>query len=245
MNFELLPILDKIIELYQKPRTFERFREYLALLSGDTKNDLEVPIGAFNPMAKEHILYKLDEFKKLGAEEIAREELKKLNEETKNLDPKTTLKVVLCVSDDLKGAWTNRFTSDYDSKFKLNGLISRNFCTPIFWTGEKYSKQLIADRIREYCYRSVYRLSHPAPQTLEEHILQEQFVYKKSVSKPGVIIDFNTLDSFYRAQKTNDDYLTIFNFLYGDSAMESLGNTAKGISEEMAGYKYAQWLALH
>ena len=56
MSFELLPIIDKMLDFYQNPRNSDRFQVYLKMLQGDTKGDLVLPIGGFNPMAKEHIL---------------------------------------------------------------------------------------------------------------------------------------------------------------------------------------------
>jgi hypothetical protein len=37
MKFELLATIDIMIDLYEKPRTFERFREYLKTLQGDRR----------------------------------------------------------------------------------------------------------------------------------------------------------------------------------------------------------------
>ena len=68
MQFELLPVIDIMLDLYEKPRTAERFQEYLEVLQGGTKGDLVIPIGNFNPMAKEQALQKLIELKTLHAE---------------------------------------------------------------------------------------------------------------------------------------------------------------------------------
>ncbi|MDQ3110027.1 MAG: hypothetical protein M3R17_09045 [Bacteroidota bacterium] len=89
-------------------------------------------------------------------------------------------KVAINVSDDLKGGWTNRFTSDYDSKFRINALVKRKFCTPLFWASEAYSEELIRRRTLHYCYRSIYWLQNPKPETLQEHIEMEKFVVTES-----------------------------------------------------------------
>ena len=70
MSFELLPIIDKMLDFYQNPRNSDRFQVYLKMLQGDTKGDLVLPIGGFNPMAKEHILEKLEELKALNTEGV-------------------------------------------------------------------------------------------------------------------------------------------------------------------------------
>ena len=70
MTAELLPIIETMLDFYQKPRTPERFQAYLQLLQGSTKNDLALPIGGFNPMGKEHVSEKLIELQKIDAERI-------------------------------------------------------------------------------------------------------------------------------------------------------------------------------
>lgn len=79
MTFELLPTIDVMIDLYEKPRTFERFQEYLKILQGDHKGDLSMPISGFNPMAKDHLLAKLLELKQLNAEKIIHDLLIDMN----------------------------------------------------------------------------------------------------------------------------------------------------------------------
>jgi len=243
LTFELTPIIDIMFDLYQKPRTFERFKEYIATLEGGKKGDLTLPIGGFNPMAKEHVMDKLRELKNLNAEQLIKDTLKELNDGHPVKENANTFKVALNLSDDLKGGWTNRYTSDYDSKFKINGIMNRNFCIPIFWSSENYTEQLIKNRTREYCYRTIYRLTTPKPETLEEHILQEKFVYEKSKTLSSTKVNFNELQLFYQKNKDTTDYVTIFNFLYGDEATASLGNKTLGISDEFAGDEFAKQLA--
>jgi hypothetical protein len=76
----LIPVIDIMIDLYEQPRTLERFQAYLKTLQSDKKGDLSVPISGFNPMAKEYLLDKLEELKNLGAEQIIQEILNGLNE---------------------------------------------------------------------------------------------------------------------------------------------------------------------
>mgnify|MGYP000930834623 CR=1 FL=1 len=196
-------------------------------------------------MAKEHILEKLAELKEPNTEQIIRDTLIELNRELSEKKPQLIFKVAFNLLDDLKGGWTNRFTSDYDSKFKINALVKRNFCIPIFWTSESYNTKKIIERTLEYCNRTISWLSHPSPKTLEEHILQEVTIAKKVNPQTINEFDIKPLNAFYQANKDSRDYVTIFNFLYGDTATESLGNNTLGIKEEFAGFKFAKWLACH
>ena len=104
MTFELLPIIDKMLELYQKSRNFDRFQDYLNLLQGETKGDLAIPISGFNPMAKEHVLDKLMELKDLCAEQIIAETILELNKTIIKEGSSDIFKISLTLADDLKGA---------------------------------------------------------------------------------------------------------------------------------------------
>lgn len=240
MRFQLLPTIDIMIDLYEKPRTFERFKEYLKTLQGDTEDDLAIPISGFNPMAKEHLLDKLKELKNLGAEEIIEETLNNLNGNNFSKKSNRNFKIAINLSDDLKGGWTNRFTSDYDSKFKINGLFSRNFCTPIFWTSENFTKEIIRERTLEYIFRTVYWLTNPKPKSLKEHLEQEIFVARetkgKNIFKER---DLNGLNKFYTNHENTDNYHIIFNFFYGDKASASLEFPTYGIVENVTGFDYS------
>ncbi len=245
MIFQLLPTTDTMLELYQKPRSIERFNEYLQLLQGDTKNDLAFPIMGFNPMAKEHVVKKLLELKELGAEKIIQETIDELNATSPNNSVKNIFKVSLNLQDDLKGGWTNRYTSDYANKFKLNAIVNRKFCTPVFWTSENYTPSLIKERTLQCCYRAIHWLSAPKPQTLKEHIDQETFVEKHSGSESYNTeeINFKALNAFYNQHQESDDYSIIFNFLYGDDATKSLEFPTYGVQGIFPGYVYAKALA--
>jgi len=223
--FVLKPILDTMIAFYELPRTPERFNRYLELLRGNTKDDLVLPVGGFNPMAKEHIMEKLQELKTLQIEKIMTEITIQLNS---HYHPKAAIEVVFNLADDLHGGWTNRFSTDYSSKFKLNALVQRNFCTPFFWTSEIPSERLIRERTREYLLRTLFWKTHSKPQTLNDFFNQEQFVMlhaSKKLNHP----DMDQVDSFLKTYGESDEETVIFNFFYGDEASESLGYPCYGI----------------
>ena len=241
MQFELLPVIDIMIDLYEKPRTAERFQEYLKVIQGGTKGEMIIPIGGFNPMAKEQAIQKLTELKSLHAEQLMQETLSNLNKKLTNHSKDKIFKVALNLSDDLKGGWTNRFTTDYDSKFKINALLNRNFCIPLFWTSEPFSTGLIKTRMLQYVYRTIYRLTNPNPKILKQHVEQEKFVSKNAgtaaVKKQSS--DIEITDTFYKQYQDSDNYHIIFNFFYGDEASVSLSFPCFGITSQLSGFEYA------
>lgn len=246
MEFQVIPVIDKVLELYRMPLTPDRFRHYLMLLHGDTSNNLSLPLGGYNPMAKEHALDQLLILKGLGAEDIAAEALAEVNTSMTNQSMDTVIRLGLNLSDDLQGGWTNRYTSGYDSKFRINALLSRNFCTPVFWTSETFTKDIIRQRVLEYAWRTVYRQTREAPVTLEEHIAQERFVatHAPAYTDPE-FAEMLTAEDMFRQHKHSGDYHTIFNFLYGSKASASLEFPVRFELGDFAGYLYAAAIAKH
>lgn len=244
MTFELLPTLDIMIDLYAKPRTDERFQAYLKILQGDTKGNLIMPIGGFNPMAKEHLLDGLLELKNLGAEQIMTDTIKELNDKLVSKQLGQNIKVALNVSDDLKGGWTNRFTSDYDSKFKFDGLIKRGFCTPILWTSEHFTKDKIRTRTLAYALRTLYWLTASKPKTLKAHLAQEVFVASQVKSDNKIQASaFEVLAQLLHDNQETEEYHIIFNFFYGNKAAKSLAFPTYGMIDDITGFDYATHLA--
>jgi hypothetical protein len=231
MTFEILPILDTMIAFYQMPPNSERFDKYLKILSGKdvsiaagnghSKDNLVTPISGFNPMAKGHICDKLNELKALDTEAIMRDVLTELNRKNRSENEKI-MSVVFNICDDLGGAWTNRFTTDFDSKFSVNALVKRQFCTPIFWSSEPYIIDLIQKRTLQYALRTLYWAENPNPITLKDYVEQEQFVAQNCPPFSN-IPQLDTFNSFYIKHSESSSYNLIFNFFYGNNASEQLG----------------------
>ena len=237
MPFTLYPILADMRALYNQPRTPERFQAYIKQLQGGTRGDLALPIGGFNPMAKDHILTKIGELEDLSAEQIMQEALDHMNQ---HHPVKEEFTVVLNLADDLKGGWTNHFTTDFDSKFKLQALVARHFCTPYCWTSEDYSAQLIEQRTLEQCHRTRYWLDHGKPVTLADHLAQEVHV----ATQLGGTVNgsFEHLEHHFAQHQSSMEYDLIFNFFYGDAASEGLGFRTFGV-EGATGFDLARKMA--
>lgn len=230
MTFQLLPILDTMLSFYEKPMNPTRFQAYLQLLQGDTKGDLMLPIGGFNPMAKPPISLKIKELQELKAEEIIKETLNTINKKWQHKGKNQTFKVALNLADDLHGGWTNRYTTDYDARFKINALVNRNFCTPYFWSSEIYDENLIQQRTLEAVFNTIYWLENPKPLTLKNHIEQLNFVSQNIDNQLfSSNIDIEKIDTFYQKNLQSDNYHIIFNFLYGDTASAQMAFPTYGI----------------
>ena len=232
MQFELLPCIEKMIEFYGQPKSAARFKTYLNMMLDKKGEEVVLPIMIFNPMAKPHVVEKLKELSQLDAEQIANVRLEDINQRLQQfhqLKDKEIFKVCLVVADDLKGGWTNRFTTDYQCRFTIKGLLNRNFCTPIFWSSETYDKELINTRINEFVWRTVFQKIYLQPESLEEHIKQEAFVCENCHNVPPKFKEIDHVLAVFRQHQHTYDRNILISFLYGDAAAIELGYTPLGL----------------
>jgi len=242
MKFELLPILHLIKELYELPRDRRRFDEYLQKLQTETGSDMALPIGGYNPMAKESVLAQVERLMALDAEAIVEEELFKINRSLA-LEKNETFQVSLVLADDLGGAWSHHGMVDFNSKFKIKPLVKRQFCTPYLWPSEEHTTSLIEQRTREYVHRTIYWVENGAPIALEEYLRQEIYVAKQLKAS----IDLSEkrkeyLLQFVERNRLSEEYSLLFNFFYGDETSVELGYKKYGF-HEMEGFELATYLA--
>lgn len=236
MPFYPLSTLPEMQAIYRLPRSPERFSRYLALLQGDSKGDLLLPISGFNPMANDFAASRLDELIALDVAGILGTELNRLNA-LPAAQSIPDFGVGLNLADDVGGAWTNRYTTDYTSKFTLHALVSRNFCAPFFWTSETFIPALLTSRIREYALRTIYYCQYGQPLTLANHVAQEAYVRRHACSDQ-LVNDNDIPDhliNYFEEHHASFDYHAIFAFLYGDAAAESLGFKTYGIARGYLG----------
>ena len=240
MPFTLLPVLDRMIELYQQPRDINRFKAYLATLTTKDGKDIELPIGVYNPMAREHVLERLQLMKELGAEEQVNAEITAINQHSDA--PTDIVRVTIGLADDLGGGWTNRQSTDYQNKFRTRALLVRNFCTPIFWMSEPVDRSLVASRSREYLYRFMYQQRNGMPKTLADHVRQEADVQSRNNQQPVIDTEqLATVRALFDTSRQRDDYALIFTFLYGDAAANTFGYPPIGAFDDM-GFHAARYL---
>lgn len=238
MQFEIIPVLSIMEEIYRLPLNPDRFKKYIALLNGGDKNRLAVPVGGFNPMAKQAVLDTLLKMKALGAEEIAKQALSEINIK---LNPtQKTFKVGLNIADDIGGSWSNKHQTAYESIFKFNGVFNYDFCTPYFWMSEEITETLIYERTKNYAWRTVFWLQNGKPKTLEDHLNQEEFVCKNTeTSKTIMSSELENLKHFFDRNKQSTDSDLIFNFFFGDKASSEFGYSIFGV-EEVTGFDLAK-----
>ena len=245
MKFKPLQVLPQIKALYELPRTKERFNKYLYLLQGDSKDKMILPIASFNPMGKELAMNKLQRLIELNAEDILESEIEKINSSLNGNDNRI-IEVAINLADDIEGAWSNYYTTDYKSKFEIEPLLNRDFCTPIFWTSETLNNELLSQRIKAYLYRTIFWVNNKKPETLKEVFEQEVFVqsHLKNTLTEWNENDFLEIQKIYKENSSFADYNLKFNFFYGDKASQQLGYFCYGVKPN-EGFEYSKLRAYH
>src|ERR1700732_5106600 len=103
MRVTYVPVLQTLRDLYVQPRDMQRFRRYIASLTGGT-DDVVLPIGVANPMAKEHAVVKIDELLAIGADEVgAQAALEAATRLARLQNPNVEIKASVVLVDDVAG----------------------------------------------------------------------------------------------------------------------------------------------
>jgi hypothetical protein len=237
MKVTYLPVLRTLRELYAQPRDMARFHHYIAELTGGG-NDVVLPIGMANPMAKEHALASLDQLLAVGAEEIGADAA---HEAERRLgDVRTAeIKASIVLADDVGGGWTNRYTTEAMVRFPSRGALKRPFATALAWTSESPTPEQLRREVLAAIFRVAYQQRFGLAVALRDRLRQEGL----AAAFAGVRPSFSD-QQLERARGIIDNlgddppYPTTFAALYGDVAAEQLGYTRLGLPPR-AGFEVA------
>jgi hypothetical protein len=247
MKFELVPILEKLRDLYLVPRGPNRFNAYIDLATGGASASRDIPyppLVTVNPMAKEHALEFVESWISLGAEDVAKTVLEEANLQLESAEFSQTVKVGLSVLDDLKGGWTNRTFNDA-ARFKTAESLEKTgwVCVPL-WTSEIPNLEELKMVVLESAFRAAFVVQHGDPKSLREMMTQEGFV----AAFANRLLEFDNLESqleeleysraVIAAHLESTHQPTVIACLYGDEAAKELGYPALGLSKN-AGFQLA------
>jgi hypothetical protein len=238
MNFEYVPLLQIQRDLYKLPRGFERFREYLRTMIDPDSGDLKLPLVAMNPMGKDHLPAFLDKLLEWDADAEAAQATAETQSVLKT-EP-GEYKVCLVVSDDLRGGWTNRYTTEFDHRFRQKAYYKRGWIAGILWTSETYTPERIREEVQWCLFRAAYIQRHGYARTLGEMLAQESYAMSQTARQALRMAGSNspTLDpdDLAYTREVLASYLdkidlpTLIAALYGDAAAHQLGYPPLGLS---------------
>jgi hypothetical protein len=238
MKLEFVPILSIAKEFYQVPLGMERFDAYIKAMGAYHDDIALVPMVGMNPMAKPHVSEKINELIALEVEAAIETELSNL--EQAFMDFPGFFKVGICVADDVKGGWTNRYLNDCGSRFfEVCAIQKRPWVTVILWASETYTYQKIRAILQAQVFRTIYRLQFGDAKTLLEHLTQEGQAL--AFAQNTVKLEFDDLEysrEVIAPYLTSTHFPTIFASLYGDEAAKNVGYPALGLSSN-AGFELA------
>jgi hypothetical protein len=238
MKLEYVPLLQVQRDLYELPRGFERFREYLRTMTDPDSGDLKLPLVAMNPMGKDHLPVFPDKLIGLDADGEAARAIAEAQAALQT-EP-GEYKVCVVVSDDLRGGWTNRYTTEFDYRFRQKAYYKRGWITGILWTSETYTPERIREEVQLCLFRAAYIQRHGYARTLGEMLTQESHAMSptarqalRMAGSTAPTLDPDDLAYTREVLATyfdNSDLPTLIAALYGDAAAQQLGYSPLGLS---------------
>ena len=238
MKVTYLPVLGTLRELYLQPRDMHRFRSYISTSTGGT-DDIVLPIGVANPMAKEHAVARIDALLAAHAEEIGAEAAADAAQRLARVPGDVEVKAALVLVDDAGGGWTNRFTTEAAVRFPGRGALRRPFATGLVWTSESPSAAELRRELLGAIYRVAYQQRRGLPTTLVDMLAQEGLAGVFAGAEPGLRGgELAAARAILNTLGDDPPYPTTFASLYGDEAATQLGYQPLGLPAR-AGFEVA------
>ena len=232
MTLEYVPLLQVQRDLYGLPRGFERFREYIRTMKGSSEDGLDLPLVAMNPMGKEHVPALLDKLLAFGADVEGARATADAGRQLASVSPAQSFSVCLVLSDDLKGGWTNRYTSELGYRFEQKPMYRRGWIPTTLWTADTYTAAQVREEVQASIYRAAYVQSHGYATTLGEMLAQDGWA---GVMAGATTPALDEEDLAYTRDviaplRDRTDRATIVAALFGDAAARELGYEPLGLS---------------
>jgi hypothetical protein len=238
MKLEYVPLLQVQRELQAMPRDHQRFLEYLRRIKNPDARSLDLPsLIAMNPMGKEHVTHLLDALLALDADCVAARATEEALAHVQDISG--NVKVTLVIADDLKGAWTNRYASEFTHRFQCGGTtgplprwLDHHWITGLFWSSETASRRAVRETILTAVYRTAYVERHGPARVLRRRLAQEGAVMVMAGSIAPVLDDedIDYTREVLEPLLETEDMRTCIQCLFGDGAGRSLGFEPLGLS---------------
>ncbi|MGA7748225.1 MAG: hypothetical protein WCC70_15140 [Candidatus Aquilonibacter sp.] len=218
VSVELVPFLAQLRDLYSQPRGFARFKDYLDILRTQT-GEMELPISNVNPMAKPHVLERVEQLIALGAEEIALEAAREGAARLSDVDD--ALRLIVIVADDALGGWTNRAFTEFAHRYESKHHVARGWVVVMLWSSEEPAVELLRAETLATLYRTVDERRNGKVRTLREILEREG----RALTFAGGESPYGSAAFRAKVQPYLDSHAApvVFAALYGDETAASLG----------------------
>jgi hypothetical protein len=217
VTVDLVPFLDVLRALYQQPRGFERFQAYLGKLRSST-GEMELPISNVNPMAKPHVLERVEHLIALDAERVA---IDAAREGAARLEGDDALRLLVIVIDDAAGGWTNRWFAQHAHRYERRHEVQRGWVTVPCWSSEIPSTEAIERETRASLYRTLDERRHGAVRTLGAILDRES----SALAFAGIESPYDSASyrAFVDPYLDSDAAPVVMTALYGNDVAATLG----------------------
>lgn len=237
MDLSLLRTLQLQRSFYDMPRDMQRFRAYLAEMTGGS-DDIALPIGAMNPMGKDKAKAAYEALLAIQAEDVAEAALATARPRLAAVPG--TLKVALVVLDDAQGWWSQPDQTE-EAGYLNNGLAKRGFSAPHFlssrapYTADQVRQAVLADVFQQAAFHQ-----RGAPRTLADLLamtgFRDAFAGRTPrLDPPGLAEARRTIAAHLSAPVNS---AAAFALMFGDESARTLGLEALGVPER-AGFEVA------
>lgn len=245
MRVEHFPTLEPMREVYRLPRGPQRFRSYIAAVEGERPL---LPISAYNPMAKEHVVERVEQLLALDAEAVAARAGQDAAARLAALDAE--LFTGLALADDVAGGWTNRpqitgprlgerLDARRDGSGHLSGELGR-WVTALLWASDEPTAEAVQQSVTAALYRWAHDERHGAPRTLGQFMTREGRAHRFA-GLPGPTLSPDELAysrEVIAPLRDTTDQPSAFAAWWGDEIAASVGYPPLGLSRG-AGYALA------
>ena len=230
MKLEFVRLLQVQRDLYALPRGMERFHTYIRTMTDAESGELVLPLVAMNPMGKDHVPALLTQYLDMDADGAAERAV--ASAATAYDDVAGSFKVGLVLADDLKGGWTNRYTSEFSYRFETRPIHRRGWLLGILWTSEPADAATAAAEATMAVHRAAHIERHGYAQTLGQMLAQEGFASARAARVTSALDDDDL--AYTRGVLTPllgaTDRATIIAGLFGDAAARELGYPPLGLT---------------
>jgi hypothetical protein len=237
MKLDYTPLLPIQRELQALPRDYARFRQYLrTVMNKEGTAPVLLPLLHANPMAKDHVTVLLDALLALDADGLAARVASEASAELAEVPG--DFNATLVVADDLMGGWTNRYSYEFDLRFKCGAYaplprwLKRYWVYGVLWSSEPASERAVREAILTAVYRTAYVYRHGNPRTLRDMLAQEgQVMARAGCTEP--VLDADDIEYTREVMVPfldANDMRTAIECLFGDAAGRTLGFTPRGLS---------------
>jgi len=230
MELTFVPLLQIQRDLYTLPRGMDRFRAYIRTMVDPSTGDLELPLVAMNPMAREHIPELLDQLLEIRADEVGDAAVASAGHALSG--DQGRFNVGLVVADDVRGGWTNRYAAEFSHRFGEAALYKRGWIVGILWASERPTQSRVREAALTAIYRAAYLQQHGIATTLADLLAQEGWVMGMAgCDEPALDPDDLAYTRAVVAPLMNaTDRATVMACVFGDAAANALGYPPQGLS---------------